>query len=56
VSFCPTGGVSTANALDYLRLPNVICAGGSWVAPAAMQAAGDWDGIEALARDAAVLR
>jgi 2-dehydro-3-deoxyphosphogluconate aldolase/(4S)-4-hydroxy-2-oxoglutarate aldolase len=34
VSFCPTGGVSTANALDYLRLPNVICAGGSWVAPA----------------------
>jgi 2-dehydro-3-deoxyphosphogluconate aldolase/(4S)-4-hydroxy-2-oxoglutarate aldolase len=55
VAFCPTGGVSTGNALDYLRLPNVICAGGSWVAPAAMQAAGDWDGIEALARNAATL-
>jgi 2-dehydro-3-deoxyphosphogluconate aldolase/(4S)-4-hydroxy-2-oxoglutarate aldolase len=55
VAFCPTGGVSTANAPEYLALPNVICAGGSWVAPAAMQTAGDWDGIEALARDASVL-
>jgi 2-dehydro-3-deoxyphosphogluconate aldolase/(4S)-4-hydroxy-2-oxoglutarate aldolase len=55
VSFCPTGGVSPANAMDYLSLPNVICAGGSWVAPAKSVAAGDWDGIEALARDAAAL-
>ena len=41
VSFCPTGGgVSPANAAAYLALPNVICAGGSWIAPAAMQTAG----------------
>jgi len=29
VSFCPTGGVTPSNAPAYLRLPNVICAGGS---------------------------
>ena len=52
ISFCPTGGVSLANAIDYLNLPNVICAGGSWVAPSAMVVSGDWSGIEALAREA----
>ncbi|VAW16283.1 4-hydroxy-2-oxoglutarate aldolase @ 2-dehydro-3-deoxyphosphogluconate aldolase [hydrothermal vent metagenome] len=55
VKFCPTGGVNLANAPDYLGLGNVICVGGSWVAPKAMVAAGDWDGIEALARQAAAL-
>ncbi|HUG60212.1 MAG TPA: bifunctional 4-hydroxy-2-oxoglutarate aldolase/2-dehydro-3-deoxy-phosphogluconate aldolase, partial [Methylomirabilota bacterium] len=34
VMFCPTGGVTLENARDYLKLPNVICVGGSWVAPA----------------------
>lgn len=55
VSFCPTGGVSLANAPDYLSLSNVLCVGGSWVAPKAMVSAGDWAGIEALAREAAAL-
>lgn len=55
IRFCPTGGVSPANAGDYLGLPNVICAGGSWVAPKPAMAAGDWAGIEALAREAAAL-
>ena len=54
-TFCPTGGVSLSNAMDYLSLPNVICAGGSWVAPADKVLAGDWAGIEALARDASQL-
>jgi 2-dehydro-3-deoxyphosphogluconate aldolase/(4S)-4-hydroxy-2-oxoglutarate aldolase len=56
VRFCPTGGISRATAPDFLALPNVVCVGGSWVAPKAMMAAGDWAGIEALARDAAALR
>ncbi|WP_370400170.1 bifunctional 4-hydroxy-2-oxoglutarate aldolase/2-dehydro-3-deoxy-phosphogluconate aldolase [Sulfitobacter sp. JB4-11] len=56
ISFCPTGGVGPDNALDYLSLPNVICAGGSWVAPGDLVAAQDWEGITALARDAAKLR
>jgi len=55
ISFCPTGGVSMANAESYLSLPNVVCAGGSWVAPKDLVLAGDWAGIEALAREAAAL-
>ncbi len=55
ISFCPTGGVSPQNATDYLSLSNVVCAGGSWVAPKQMVTDGDWAGIEALAREAAKL-
>jgi 2-dehydro-3-deoxyphosphogluconate aldolase/(4S)-4-hydroxy-2-oxoglutarate aldolase len=55
VSFCPTGGVSVANAHAYLSLPNVVCAGGSWVAPKAAVEAGDWDAVERLAKEAAAL-
>jgi 2-dehydro-3-deoxyphosphogluconate aldolase/(4S)-4-hydroxy-2-oxoglutarate aldolase len=53
--FCPTGGVSAANAAEYLALPNVMCVGGSWVAPAEAVRAGDWDRITRLAREAAAL-
>ncbi|MDG1282270.1 MAG: bifunctional 4-hydroxy-2-oxoglutarate aldolase/2-dehydro-3-deoxy-phosphogluconate aldolase [Pseudorhodobacter sp.] len=56
VRFCPTGGISLKNARDYLTLPNVMCVGGSWVAPAGLVAAGDWAGITALAAEAAKLR
>jgi 2-dehydro-3-deoxyphosphogluconate aldolase/(4S)-4-hydroxy-2-oxoglutarate aldolase len=47
--------VSIKNVLDYLMLPNVICCGGSWVAPKAAVAAGDWTEVERLAREAAAL-
>jgi len=53
ISFCPTGGVTPTNAGDYLSLANVVCVGGSWVAPGDLVRAGDWAGIEALARVAA---
>ncbi len=55
ISFCPTGGVSPENASTYLSLPNVICAGGSWVAPVALVEQGGWAEIEELARDASML-
>ena len=55
VSFCPTGGVSPTNAADYLSLSNVVCAGGSWVAPKGKVQAGDWAAITKLAKDAAAL-
>ena len=55
VVFCPTGGVTAANAAEYLALDNVACVGGSWVAPADRVAAGDWAAIEVLARGAAAL-
>jgi len=54
-SFCPTGGVNANNAGDYLKLVNVLCVGGSWVAPAALVESGDWDAIGALAAKAAKL-
>ncbi|GAB4361677.1 MAG: 2-dehydro-3-deoxy-phosphogluconate aldolase [Oricola sp.] len=53
VKFCPTGGISAKNAGDYLSLPNVLCVGGSWVAPKDAVAAGDWGRITALAREVA---
>ncbi|MEM8934737.1 MAG: bifunctional 4-hydroxy-2-oxoglutarate aldolase/2-dehydro-3-deoxy-phosphogluconate aldolase [Acidobacteriota bacterium] len=52
LAFCPTGGIGPDSFREYLTLPNVICVGGSWVAPAAAVNAGDWERIVALARDA----
>jgi 2-dehydro-3-deoxyphosphogluconate aldolase/(4S)-4-hydroxy-2-oxoglutarate aldolase len=53
--FCPTGGINAQNAASYLALENVLCVGGSWVAPTAAIRAGDWARIRALAEEAAVL-
>ncbi|GAA0773781.1 2-dehydro-3-deoxy-phosphogluconate aldolase [Roseibium denhamense] len=53
--FCPTGGVSLEKAPDYLKLPNVLCVGGSWIADAKAIAAEDWSGIETRAKAAAAL-
>ncbi|MCC6306389.1 MAG: bifunctional 4-hydroxy-2-oxoglutarate aldolase/2-dehydro-3-deoxy-phosphogluconate aldolase [Rhodobacteraceae bacterium] len=55
VAFCPTGGITAALAPAYLGLANVLCVGGSWVAPAAALRARDWGRITALAREAALL-
>lgn len=55
VRFCPTGGVSLANAADYLSLANTLCVGGSWVTPSELVKARDWAGITALAAEAAAL-
>ena len=56
ITFCPTGGVSPANALDYLKLPNVKCVGGSWVVSKDAIASKDWAAIEELARLASQLK
>jgi 2-dehydro-3-deoxyphosphogluconate aldolase/(4S)-4-hydroxy-2-oxoglutarate aldolase len=53
--FCPTGGITLANAASYLALPNVVCVGGSWVAPDELVNDGKWERIEALAREASLL-
>lgn len=55
IRFCPTGGIGAANAGDYLALPNVVCVGGSWVAPDAAVKAGNWDEITRLSRATAGL-
>jgi len=56
LSFCPTGGIGPDNASEYLALKNVVCVGGSWVAPPEAIAARDWGRITQLARAAAGLR
>jgi 2-dehydro-3-deoxyphosphogluconate aldolase / (4S)-4-hydroxy-2-oxoglutarate aldolase len=54
--FCPTGGLDTRNAAEFLALANVICVGGAWMAPQAAIAAGDFATIAALARETAAIR
>lgn len=56
VRFCPTGSITFKVAPAYLALPNVICVGGTWVAPADALAAGDWARVTALSREAAALK
>lgn len=56
VVFCPTGGITRANAAEFLAQPNVLCVGGSWLAPRELVDAGNWGAIEELARDASSLR
>ena len=51
VRFCPTGGVSSSNYRDFLALPNVMCVGGSWIAPTNKAQSGDWQGITALCKE-----
>ncbi|MEI8158222.1 MAG: bifunctional 4-hydroxy-2-oxoglutarate aldolase/2-dehydro-3-deoxy-phosphogluconate aldolase [Burkholderiales bacterium] len=55
IRFCPTGGVTLANAHDFLALPNVVCVGGSWLVPAEALLHGDWERITQLARDTKAL-
>jgi len=56
MKFCPTGGVTPANAPEFLALANVLCVGGSWLTPSDALAQGDWARIARLAREACGLR
>ncbi|MEL6113297.1 MAG: bifunctional 4-hydroxy-2-oxoglutarate aldolase/2-dehydro-3-deoxy-phosphogluconate aldolase [Pseudomonadota bacterium] len=53
VTFCPTGGIGRDEADPFLALPNVVCVGGSWVAPRAMIAEKNWAAITENAKVAA---
>jgi len=53
VKFMPTGGVKLSNVGDYLAVPEIICCGGTWIAPKDAIKADDWAAIEKLAADAA---
>lgn len=44
VRFCPTGGITPANAPDYLALDQVLCVGGTWIVPAR-----DFDAVQVTA-------
>ena len=51
--FCPTGGITEANAPDWFAIDAVLCVGGSWVVPAGKPDAKE---IEKRARAAMGLR
>jgi 2-dehydro-3-deoxyphosphogluconate aldolase / (4S)-4-hydroxy-2-oxoglutarate aldolase len=55
MNFCPTGGISPANARDYLAVPNVRCIGGSWLTPIELVAERRWGEIRTLAQAARAL-
>jgi 2-dehydro-3-deoxyphosphogluconate aldolase/(4S)-4-hydroxy-2-oxoglutarate aldolase len=54
--FCPTGGITLESAPRYLKLPNVICVGGSWMVNRNSIAASDWSAITAAAVATAALK
>jgi 2-dehydro-3-deoxyphosphogluconate aldolase / (4S)-4-hydroxy-2-oxoglutarate aldolase len=56
LSFCPTGGIGRERAKDYLKLSNVVCVGGSWIATAGLLAARDFATITENARYAQSLK
>ena len=56
VKFCPTGGISLETAPEYLKLPNVLCVGGSWLTPKEAVKNQDWATITRLAKEASALR
>lgn len=55
VMFVPTGGIDPGNLAEYLAQPNVMACGGSWIAPPATLAAGDFDSVAQRAREAVEL-
>ncbi|MDC0464258.1 bifunctional 4-hydroxy-2-oxoglutarate aldolase/2-dehydro-3-deoxy-phosphogluconate aldolase [Pseudomonadales bacterium] len=55
LQFCATGGIHAGNLADYLALPSVLAIGGSWMVPAGLIRAGDWDEITRLAQSACSL-
>lgn len=55
LKFCPTGGISAQSAPDFLKQPNVVCVGGSWLTPKAALAAQDWAEVTRLTQAASQL-
>ncbi len=52
VKFIPTGGVSAENLADYLKIPVVAAAGGSWMVDKALVNEGRWKEITRLTSEA----
>jgi 2-dehydro-3-deoxyphosphogluconate aldolase/(4S)-4-hydroxy-2-oxoglutarate aldolase len=52
VGFMPSGGVTAANAAEYLAHPSVFAISGSWMVPRDAIAAGDFDTVARLSAEA----
>ncbi|WP_339845037.1 bifunctional 4-hydroxy-2-oxoglutarate aldolase/2-dehydro-3-deoxy-phosphogluconate aldolase [uncultured Halopseudomonas sp.] len=55
VRFCPTGGITLDSAPAYLALNNVLCVGGTWMAPRSLIREGNWAAIQRLGEESAAL-
>ncbi len=52
LGFCPTGGINQNNLASFLQRPNVVCCGGSWLAPQHLIDSKNWSKITDLAAQA----
>ncbi len=52
VRFIPTGGISAANAVDYLAMKSVAAVGGNWMVASELLRGRDFTGIARLAAEA----
>lgn len=52
LKFMPTGGINSSNLNEYLKLPNVIACGGSWMVKPDLIKNSSFDEITRLAREA----
>lgn len=55
LKFMPTGGINAENVVDYLKSDKILACGGSWMVKGDMIAAGEFDKITELCREAAEL-
>lgn len=52
VKFCPTGGLTPDNFMDFYSLPNVFAFGGSWMVAGKLIDGKDWGQVEQLSKEA----
>ena len=52
MKFMPTGGINAGNLKSYLDFNKIVCCGGLWMVKKDMVAAGDFEGIKKLTREA----
>lgn len=55
VKFVPTGGITPANLVEYLRFPKTLACGGTWIAKSNMISDGRFDQIQSNAAEAVEL-
>ena len=55
LKFVPTGGINAENLAEYLAAPFIRAVGGSWLCSKADIKAGNFEKIEALCREAALI-
>ncbi|MBQ3377848.1 MAG: bifunctional 4-hydroxy-2-oxoglutarate aldolase/2-dehydro-3-deoxy-phosphogluconate aldolase [Synergistaceae bacterium] len=53
LKFIPTGGINSKNVRDYLMYDKILACGGSWMVKKDLIAAGQWDKIKSMVKEAA---